>query len=91
MNKKDFIAAIAKKTGVSKKEVAAVVDATFDVLGEALANGEKISVSGFGTFDVHERKARTGKNPRTGEAVEIQASKAPAFKPSLVLKANVNK
>ncbi|MBQ4425387.1 MAG: HU family DNA-binding protein [Lachnospiraceae bacterium] len=91
MNKKELIAAIAEEANVSKKDAAVVFDATFKVIGKALENGEKISVSGFGTFDVHERKARTGKNPRTGEAVEILASKSPAFKPSQVLKAGLNK
>ena len=90
MNKKEFIAAIAEEAGVSKKEAAAVADATFKVLADAVAKGEKVSVSGFGTFDVRERKARTGLNPRTREAVDIAASKVPAFKASLVLKKKVN-
>lgn len=90
MNKKDFVAAIAENAGVSKKDAENVMKATFVALEEALVAGEKVSITGFGTFEVRERKARTGKNPRTGTTVKIDACKAPAFKPSHVLKENVN-
>ncbi len=91
MNKKDFVAAVAENAKVSKKEAEAVVKATFEALTNAMAAGEKVSFTGFGTFEVRERKARNGKNPRTGEAVAIAASKAAAFKPSHVLKDALNK
>ncbi len=90
MNKKEFVAAIAEEANVSKKAAEAVMKATFSVLEKAMADGEKVSVTGFGTFEVRERKARTGKNPRTGGSVKIAACKAPAFKPSHVLKESVN-
>ncbi|MBO4838870.1 MAG: HU family DNA-binding protein [Lachnospiraceae bacterium] len=91
MNKKDFIAAVAENAGVSKKEAELVVKAAFEELEKVLVNGDKVSITGFGTFEVRERKARTGKNPRTNETVKIEACKAPAFKPSHVLKEAVNK
>ena len=91
MNKKEFVAAIAENTGLSKKDAEAALKATFAAVEKALAAGEKVSITGFGTFEIHERKARVGKNPRTGESVKIAASKAPAFKPSNVLKEIVNK
>ncbi len=91
MNKKEFVAAIAENANVSKKEAEAVMKATFAALGKALADGEKVSITGFGTFEIRERKARSGKNPRTGSAVDIAACKAPAFKPSHVLKDSLNK
>jgi DNA-binding protein HU-beta len=90
MNKKDFIAAIAENAEVTKKDAEAVVKATFAVLEKAMADGDRVSITGFGTFEVRERKARTGKNPRTGATVKIAACKAPAFKASHVLKDAVN-
>ena len=91
MNKKEFVAAIAENADVSKKVAESVMKATFETLGKALADGEKVSITGFGTFEIRERKARQGKNPRTGSAVDIAACKAPAFKPSHVLKDSLNK
>ena len=91
MNKKEFVAAIAENTGLSKKDAEAALKATFAAIEKALASGEKVSITGFGTFEIRERGARLGKNPRTGESVKIAASKAPAFKPSNVLKEIVNK
>ena len=90
MNKKDFVAAVAKNTEVSQKVAEAVINATFEEVTKLLTAGDKLSITGFGTFEVRERKARTGKNPRTGETVKIAACKAPAFKPSHVLKDVVN-
>ncbi len=90
MNKKDFVAAIAENAGLTKKEAEAAVKATFATIEKALVAGDKVSITGFGTFEIRERKARSGKNPRTGESVAIAACKAPAFKPSNVLKDNVN-
>ena len=91
MNKKDLIAAIAEETGMTKKDVATVVDATFDKTTAAMVAGDKVQLMGFGTFETRERGERTGKNPRTGESVTIAACKAPAFKAGKALKDAVNK
>lgn len=91
MNKNELIAAVAEKAGTSKKDAAAAVDSVINVITEALQNGEKIQLVGFGTFEVKERAARTGKNPRTGETVEIAAAKVPGFKAGKALKDAVSK
>ena len=91
MNKKELITAIAEETGMTKKDVAIVVDATFDKITAAMVAGDKVQLMGFGTFETRERGERTGKNPRTGEAVTIAACKAPAFKAGKALKDAVNK
>ena len=80
MTKKEFISVIAEKAGVSKKDTEAVYDALWDSIIENLKAGEKVQVTGFGTFEVRERPERVAKNPRTGETINIPASKAPAFK-----------
>lgn len=90
MNKTELIAAVAEATGVSKKDAAAVVDATFATITKAMAAGDKVQLVGFGTFEVRERGERTGKNPQTGEAVTIAACKSPAFKAGKALKDTVN-
>ncbi|MCT4781799.1 MULTISPECIES: HU family DNA-binding protein [Exiguobacterium] len=86
MNKTELIQAVAEKANVSKKEATTVVEATFESITEALQNGEKIQLIGFGTFEVRERAARKGRNPRTKEDIEIPASKVPAFKAGKALK-----
>lgn len=91
MNKAELVEAVVEKTSVSKKDADAVIKATFDAISEAMANGEKVSLIGFGNFEVRERNARTGKNPRTGEAIEIAACKVPSFKAGKALKDAVNK
>lgn len=91
MNKTDLIAAVAAKAEISKKDADAAVTAVVEAITEALAEGDKVSLVGFGTFDVKERAARTGLNPRTKETIEIPASKAPAFKAGKALKDAVNK
>lgn len=91
MNKNELVASVAAATGVSKKDVAAVVNATFDKIAEAMVAGDKVQVIGFGTFETRAREARQGKNPRTGETVTIAACKAPAFKAGKALKDAVNK
>lgn len=91
MNKAELIEAVVEKTSVSKKDADAVIKATFDAISEAMANGDKVSLIGFGNFEVRERNARTGKNPRTGEAIEIAACKVPSFKAGKALKDAVNK
>ena len=91
MNKTELVAAIAEQAEISKKDAEKALKAFTDVVAEELKKGEKIQLVGFGTFEVREREARTGKNPRTGEAIEIAASKAPAFKAGRGLKDAVNK
>ena len=78
MTKADLISAVAE-TGMSKKEAAAVVDAVIDAIKGALAKGEKVSLTGFGSFSVKKRKARTGRNPQTGKAIRIKAKNVPVF------------
>ena len=90
MNKAELIAALADKADVSKKDAAKVLDALTDTITEELAKKEKVTLVGFGTFETRERAARTGKNPRTGEALKIAASVAPVFKAGKALKDAVN-
>lgn len=91
MNKTELIEAIVAKTGASKKDADAMVKATFDAITEAMAKGDKVSLIGFGNFEVRDRAERTGKNPQTGETVKIAACKVPAFKAGKALKDAVNK
>ena len=92
MNKAELIAAVAEKTGFTKKDAEGAVNATMDVIDEALKKDEKVQLIGFGTFEVRHRKARTGRNPRKpGETIKIPASKAPVFKAGKALKDSVNK
>ena len=86
MNKTDLCAAVAAKTGMTRKDAEAAVTAVIDVIGESLKDGEKVAIVGFGTFEVKDRPARKARNPRTGEEIEIAASKAPAFKAGKALK-----
>ncbi len=90
MNKSEFVAAMAEKTGVSKKDTEATLKAFIDVVAEELKKGEKIQLVGFGTFEVSERAARTGRNPQTGAEMTIAASKAPKFKAGKALKDALN-
>ena len=90
MNKTELVAAIAEKTGLTKKDAEGAVKAFTDTVAEQLKAGDKIQLVGFGTFEVTERAARTGKNPQTGEAINIPASKAPKFKAGKALKDLVN-
>jgi len=91
MNKSDLIAAIAVKTGETKKNAEELVNAFVDVVTEALANGDKVQLVGFGSFEVRKRAARKGRNPQTKEEIKIPASKAPVFKAGKALKDLVNK
>ena len=91
MNKTELIAAVAEKTGLSKKDSDAAVAAMVDVITESLVQGEKVQLVGFGSFEVKSRAARTGRNPKTKEAIEIPASKVPVFKAGKVLKDIVGK
>ena len=90
MNKTELIAAVAEKAGISKKDADAAVNTTLDTIVEMVASGDKVQLVGFGTFEPRERSAKTGKNPRTGESIEITASKIPAFKAGKAFKDIVN-
>ena len=92
MTKQDFIAAVAEKTGFTKKDTETTLHAVFETISETLASGDKLQFVGFGTFEVRERAARTGRNPRKpDETIEIPASKQPVFKAGKVLKDTVNR
>ncbi|KKC46256.1 MULTISPECIES: HU family DNA-binding protein [Paenibacillus] len=86
MNKTDLIAKVSELTELSKKDATKAVDAVFDAISDALQAGDKVQLVGFGNFEVRERQARKGRNPQTGEEIEIPASKTPAFKPGKSLK-----
>ena len=90
MNKTQFIDAIVEKSGLKKKEAEAALNAMTDVIAEALKAGDKIQLVGIGTFEVKERAAREGRNPKTGETIKIAASKHPAFTAGKALKDSVN-
>jgi DNA-binding protein HU-beta len=90
MNKLQLTEAVAAKANISKKVAAEAVNAVLDVIVEALAAGDDVKITGFGGFEVKERAARTGRNPKTGEAVEIPASKYVAFSAGSSLKDKVN-
>ena len=91
MNKKELIAAAAAKAGTTQKDAEAVINAALETLTAALVNGDRVQVSGFGIFEVKTREARVGRNPKTKEAINIPASKAPVFKASKTLKDAVAK
>lgn len=86
MNKTDLIAKVAELTDLSKKDATKAVDAVFDAISDSLQSGDKVQLVGFGNFEVRERQARKGRNPQTGEEIDIAASKIPAFKPGKSLK-----
>lgn len=91
MNKVQLVEAIAKQTGLSKKDAEAALKATFGSIQKALVKGDKVQLVGFGTFETAKRPARKGRNPKTGEEMKIKACKAPKFKPGKALKDAVNK
>ena len=86
MNKKVLVKAISEKLGVTQKAAGEFLDATIEVITDAMVAGDDVKISGFGTFKVVERAAREGRNPQTGETMKIAATKAPKFKASAVLK-----
>ena len=90
MKKVELVEAVATATGLTKTDAAKAIDATLDVIKEALAKGDKVPLVGFGTFALSERAAREGRNPRTGETVKIEARKAVTFKAGSALKDAVN-
>ncbi|WP_297952587.1 HU family DNA-binding protein [uncultured Lactobacillus sp.] len=85
-NKAELVSEVAAKTKLTKKQVASTVDAIFESIQDNLAKGEKVQLIGFGTFEVRHRAARKGRNPQTGDEIEIPASEVPAFKPGKALK-----
>ncbi len=90
LTKADLVDSIHEKIGFSKKEAADIVELIFDTIKGALTEGDKIKISGFGNFVVREKRARTGRNPQTGQAIEISARRVLTFKPSQVLRSDVN-
>ena len=90
MNKTELIAAVAEKTELTKKDVEKALKAFTDVVEEELKKGEKVQMVGFGTFEVTERSAREGRNPQTGDKMEIKASRSPRFKAGKALKDSLN-
>jgi DNA-binding protein HU-beta len=86
MNKTELVKVVAEQAELTQKDAAKAVDALFSTISNTLAQEEKIQLIGFGTFEVRERAARKGRNPQTGEEIEIAASKVPAFKPGKELK-----
>ena len=89
MNKAELINAVAEKTSLSKKDSEAAVNAALEAITAALADGDKVQLVGFGSFEVKKREARVGRNPKTKEAIEIPATKVPVFKAGKLLKDNV--
>ena len=86
MNKSELIDAVASSADITKASAAKAVDGVLDAVATALKNGEQVAVTGFGTFEVRERAARQGRNPQTGETIQIKATKVPAFKAGKALK-----
>lgn len=91
MNKAELVADVADRAGLTKRDAEKAVNAVVDSIEDALTKGDKVSLVGFGTFEVRTRAARTGRNPRTGQSLEISSSKVPAFKAGKALKDTVGK
>jgi DNA-binding protein HU-beta len=91
MNKAELTNAVAEKIGMTKKDADAAISAVFDVIADSLAGGDKVQLVGFGSFEVKNREARVGRNPKTKEQINIPASKSPVFKAGKALKESVNK
>jgi DNA-binding protein HU-beta len=90
MNKTELIEKVVSSTELSKKDAMKAVDAVFNTISEALQNGDKVQLVGFGNFETRDRSARKGRNPQSGQEIEIPASKIPAFKPGKALKDQVS-
>ena len=90
MNKRELTDRVGESSGLSKSDAASAVDAVLSAISEALVAGDSVTLPGFGTFEVRSRAAREGRNPQTGETMQIAASKAPAFKAGAALKKSVN-
>jgi len=91
MNKSELVESVAKKTGLSRREATVGVETALAIISKELKKGGKVTLTGFGTFDVGKRRARAGVNPRTGEQIKISATKMPRFRPSRSLKGDVRK
>ena len=89
MNKTELIAAAAERAGITKKDTERILNAAIDAITRSLVAGEKVQLSGFGTFEVRDRKERTGTDPHDAHPIQIAATRVPAFKPSKVLKDSV--
>lgn len=90
MNRKELVEALAAKTEFTKADAERAVAGLIDIVSATLKKGDSVTLVGFGTFEVRKRAARTGRNPKTGEALKIKAAKVPAFKPGATLKSTVN-
>jgi DNA-binding protein HU-beta len=90
MNKSDLVSAIAQTSNLTKADATRALDAITGAITSALVGGDNVAITGFGSFVVRDRVARTGRNPQTGEAIQIKASKVPAFKAGKLLKESVN-
>ena len=86
MNKSELIAMTAENTGLTKKDAERVLNAALDIISASLVSGDKVQLSGFGSFEIKDREARVGRNPRTKETIDIPATRMPVFKPSKALK-----
>jgi DNA-binding protein HU-beta len=91
MNKTELIDAAATSTGMSRTDIQAALDAILDAIAEEVSRGNKVTLTGFGNFELRERAARTGRNPQTGEQIQVAASRAPAFKAGKSFKEAVNR
>lgn len=91
LNKSELVDQVASRANLSKKEAGLAVDAIFETIESALSSGEKVQIVGFGSFEVRDRSARTGRNPQTGEEIEIEARRVPVFKAGKALKEAVAK
>lgn len=89
MNKADLIQSVSDRTTMTRKDVTMIVETMFEVISEALAEGEKVQLVGFGNFEIRERAARKGRNPQTGEVIDIAASRVPAFRAGKALREGV--
>ena len=91
MTKAEVVEKVYEKIGFSKKETVEMVDTVFDIIRDTLASGEKVKIAGFGNFLVRDKKSRRGRNPQTGESMEITARRVLSFKPSVMLKRELNR
>ncbi|MFY9313513.1 MAG: HU family DNA-binding protein [Tepidanaerobacteraceae bacterium] len=91
MNKTELISVMAEKSGLTKKDSEKALNSFIEAVEEALVKGEKVQLVGFGTFEVRERSARKGRNPQTGEEIDIPAASVPAFKAGKALRESINK
>jgi len=90
MTKSDIVEKVYEKIGFSKKETMEMVDSVFDIIRDTLTEGDRVKIANFGNFEVRQKRSRKGRNPQTGEAMEISARKVLSFKPSVMLKRELN-